>query len=333
MRPHHVIAAILLLCASWSVALASAVDVAQYLALRKKQSAVPVRITRDDPLAYQGKIVEVRGRLSGVSKSETRGCLIVSTDDGSYVIHSQQLPSESTGTQLACLARVGDGADCSAGGLQLVAWTYDADLRRAEESTGKAPAKAPEPKKIEPTAGKAEPAKPQAKKTAELTVEDYVAIYRKAIKGFNKRLSDKQADTIARSVLGFSTRYVVDPRLVCAVILAESNFRVDATSHCGAMGLGQLMPGTAAGLGVSNAYDPVENIYGSVRYIKSMLDRMSGKKHYNDLTWNDLAKALAAYNAGPGAVKKHGGVPPYKETQGYVKKVTAIYKKLCGVSS
>jgi len=84
---------------------------------------------------------------------------------------------------------------------------------------------------------------------------------------------------------------------------------------------------------VSNAYDPVENIYGSVRYIKSMLDRMSGNKHYNDLTWNDLAKALAAYNAGPGAVKKHGGVPPYKETQGYVKKVTAIYKKLCGVSS
>jgi len=94
--------------------------------------------------------------------------------------------------------------------------------------------------------------------------------------------------------------------------------------------LGQLMPATAASLGVSNPYDPVENVYGSIRYIRGMLDRMSGNKSWDELTWNDLALALAAYNAGPGAVKKHGGIPPYKETQNYVRKVTSIYKKLCG---
>jgi soluble lytic murein transglycosylase-like protein len=92
------------------------------------------------------------------------------------------------------------------------------------------------------------------------------------------------------------------------------------------------MPTTAAGLGVNNAYDPTENIYGSTRYIKSVLDRVTGNKHWNELTWNDLSLGLAAYNAGPGAVRKHGGIPPYKETQNYVRKVTSIYKKLCGVS-
>jgi soluble lytic murein transglycosylase-like protein len=91
------------------------------------------------------------------------------------------------------------------------------------------------------------------------------------------------------------------------------------------------MPSTAAGLGVNDSYDPVQNIYGSVRYVKGMLDRMSGNKKWNELTWYDLSLALAAYNAGPGAVKKHGGVPPYKETQNYVRRVTSIYKQLCGV--
>jgi len=163
--------------------------------------------------------------------------------------------------------------------------------------------------------------------------EELIRAYRNAVKTFNHNLSDGQADAIARSIVAFSMRYGVDARLVCAVILAESNFRIGATSWCGAQGLGQLMPSTAAGLGVNNAYDPVENVYGSVRYIKGMLDRMSGNKPWHELTWNDLALALAAYNAGPGAVKKHGGIPPYKETQNYVRKVTSIYKRLCGAGS
>jgi soluble lytic murein transglycosylase-like protein len=229
--------------------------------------------------------------------------------------------------ELACLAKVSE-----TGELQMTAWTYDAELKRWEESCQKrtqpSAAATPAPRPQPATRAK----QPQTGRGATISVDQMIRIYRSAVKQFNPKLTDAQAHEIARSILGFSFRYKVDPRLVCAVILAESHFRPYATSRCGAQGLGQLMPGTAAGLGITNAYNPVENIYGSTRYIKSMLDRMSGFKHWNELTWNDLTLALAAYNAGPGAVKKHGGVPPYKETRNYVCKVTSIYKKLCGIN-
>ncbi|MCL6520346.1 MAG: lytic transglycosylase domain-containing protein [Armatimonadetes bacterium] len=143
--------------------------------------------------------------------------------------------------------------------------------------------------------------------------------YRNAIKRFNPRLSPQQLDTITASILAFSEHYGIDPRLIVALILAESNFRTNATSPKGAMGLAQLMPGTARGLGVSNPYDPVQNIAGCIKLLRSHLD-----KH------GDLSLALACYNAGAGAVKKYGGIPPYRETQNYVRKVTEIYRLLCG---
>ncbi len=109
----------------------------------------------------------------------------------------------------------------------------------------------------------------------------------------------------------------VDPALVKAIIANESAFNANATSKTGAQGLMQLEPGTAAGLGVANAYDPAQNIWGGTRYIRGLLDRFHG----------DLRLAVAAYNAGPGAVEKYGGVPPYAETQAYVENVLDSYQK------
>ena len=322
-----------LICASSALASAP-IGAKDYATQRKKLGAASLKTAKADPAAFIGKVVEIRGRLSGLSglsESGSGGTMIISTaEDGSCLIDADKLPAENPGTQLACLVKVGEGCTHGLSDLRLLCCTYDVELRRLEETWSRAEAaKAAKAAAADPKP--APPAKAAQPKQQTLTVDQIVRAYRDAIKGFNRKLTDSQADTIARSVLGFSYRYGVDARLVCAVILAESSFKVNATSGCGAMGLGQLMPTTAAGLGVDNAYDPVQNVYGSVRYIRSMLDRMAGQKSWNELTWGDLSLALAAYNAGPGAVRKHGGIPPYRETRNYVQKVSSIYKQLCGV--
>ncbi len=142
--------------------------------------------------------------------------------------------------------------------------------------------------------------------------------YKAAAKFFNPNLTDEQAEALAGAILRFSIRKGIDPRLVVAVIACESSFRPDAVGKKGEIGLGQLKPETAAGLGV-DPHDPIQNIEGCVGYIKQQLER-----------FGSLELALAAYNAGPTSVSKAGGIPQNSVTPRYVQKVLELYRKLCG---
>jgi soluble lytic murein transglycosylase-like protein len=126
-----------------------------------------------------------------------------------------------------------------------------------------------------------------------------------------------QLEAYQAAIDSAARQYRIDPALVRAVIHAESAFRPQAISSKGAMGLMQLMPGTAREMGVVNAMAPEQNIRGGVKYLALLLDENRG----------NLRLATAAYNAGPGAVKRYGGVPPYQETQTYVRRVKILHDR------
>ena len=130
-------------------------------------------------------------------------------------------------------------------------------------------------------------------------------------------LASQESD-IDEIVETFSNQYGIDSDFIKAIIKQESGFNPKATSKKGAMGLMQLMPKTAESLGVINAYNPWENVEGGVKHLKSLMEKYGNNKEL----------ALAAYNAGSSAVQKYGGIPPYKETQNYVKAIMETYNKV-----
>ncbi len=143
-----------------------------------------------------------------------------------------------------------------------------------------------------------------------------------AVRGY---VPDEVLDEIGSAVAGgdlvrlaedAARRHGLDPALVLSVVAVESGFRPEAVSPKGAQGLMQLMPRTAASLGVSDAFDPEQNLDAGVRHLEALVRQYGG----------DLTRALAAYNAGQGAVARYGGVPPYPETRAYVRRVLERYR-------
>jgi soluble lytic murein transglycosylase-like protein len=127
-------------------------------------------------------------------------------------------------------------------------------------------------------------------------------------------VSELPADvSFGAEITAAAKKHGIDPALLAGLVKQESGFNPNAGSPAGARGLTQLMPGTAAGLGVTNVLDPIQSLDGGAKYLRQQLDAFGG----------DVTRALAAYNAGPGAVQRYGGVPPYAETQNYVRIVQA----------
>lgn len=146
--------------------------------------------------------------------------------------------------------------------------------------------------------------------------------YAGVLRMFDPQLSHALARRLALRVVAEADAAGIDARLVVALVAVESSWTIGARSHAGAAGLGQLMPGTAAELGVDPA-DPDANLHGTVAYLRALL------VHYGRHTPQvQYALAVAAYNAGPGAVDRYGGIPPYAETELYVTRVFALWRQL-----
>ncbi len=319
-------------------------DVAVFVKARQSLKALPVggvSVLQGNVEAYRGKVVELTATVRGVSRVEDALVVVLQSADGASVCPRAEGSSslhEQLGAQLRVLLRLGDNNLVGVSDVQLIGAVHEVDIARWEAEQAKKATQKPSSRAstIRPLASRFTTPVRTSQGTV-ITFEQWrdavYDAYARAISRFNPRLKSQQVEVITNSILAFSWYYRVDPRLVVAMVLAESGFRPDAVSRAGAMGLGQLMPGTARGLGVNNPFDPVQNLAGAIRLLHGHLNTYSGGRAYREgtVSWNDIILAMAAYNAGSGAVRKHGGVPPYRETQTYVRRVIDLYQKLCGI--
>lgn len=288
--------------------------------------------------------VELIGDVSGKASCGTSlpdrppRTLMMILDDGSSIALAagEEIDALRVGHRIAVIAST--RASSSSDELTLESWVHALDLPREPD-----PAEdAPEPDAAEPPES-AEPASPargehtrppsvasgeralsRPEPVASLiTEDDAIEIWKSWVLDLNSKLSDEQARNIVRWVLHYSHEYDVNHRLIFALIKWESWFNPSCISHAGAIGLMQLMPGTARGLGV-DPYNVQQNIDGGTRYLAEQLGKYRDRANYER-----VILALACYNAGPNAVKRAGHrVPNIRETQNYVKKVSETFYEL-----
>jgi len=302
-----------------------------------------------DPASYGGRTFEVSAQVGGFVTADDARTVLLSLGALSLAV---RMPSGAgdpswlaSGQVVRALVRVdAGGSGLSSPRLTLLAAAPEAEvsaLERRGSSRALLPSRGAPSLRMQaharrlgeeagrmPSAAIAVPAGLSAR------AQQIYAPYWNAVRGMNPRLAQSDVDKITSSILYFSDRNDVDPRLIMAMIICESGFDIHSTSRTGAAGLGQLMPGTARGLGVTDPYDPVQNIGASVRLLRGHLDSYGGAPaHAGVIPLSQIALTMAAYNAGPGAVRRYHGVPPYRETRRYVAKVAALYQKMCGTRS
>jgi hypothetical protein len=307
------------------VGAASAQSLNDYLVLRKAN-----KISKSSSIGsldnfVGSKVLEIKCVVHGVMQFEDRTSIYVEYPDnrGEQVVDAKEIPSWLSGgpVEVRLLVKATRKEEFGAVQVDLIAAASSAEISAYEVANA--------PKVVKTaTSGR--------KKGATVTSRGHsrgkivgdpkvVSIYASFIKNHNRRLTDDKAYEIAEAVIRWSLTYNIDARLVVAVLITESDFNPACLSNAGAMGLGQLMNDNCKEYGINNPYDTNQNLYGTVRQLREHLDRYPGADHNPQ----KLALALAAYNAGPGAVRKYGGVPPYRETQNYIKRIFTRYRQLC----
>jgi hypothetical protein len=271
---------------------------------------------RADP----GRPLQLSGIIQGVAVTgEKRTVMLTLVDQTTVVIEGAgEQPELQTGSRVRCLVKAAGPSVSSR--LDLVDVTWDKTPVEVLTEAARAALKLPVRDKREIALAAEGVRRAEAvQKPTTTRGGNQGTVIKRAIAYLNPRLTATEINTISESILAYSERYGVDPYLVVAVVAAESRFNPNARSYKGAAGLGQLMPATAAAHGV-DPYDPVANLEVAIRIISRNLQK------YN----NDPLQALAAYNAGTGAVQRYGGVPPYRETRNYLWKIYEYYCWLRG---
>jgi len=314
-----------------------------------------------DPQAYAGRVLgfqaQVKGRIDDGTKTEI---FALTRDEQTLKITCPGgCEAAGLGLWIAVLVRVSDGGP--AAGLVAIAATRIAEPQRV--TTSSAPiaggangaagiggagrpafADPPQQEPIEQPiengttpAGvdglqqrdQAVPATPQNYQARPVAAsqDQAIAIIESYIYSRNKRVSAAERRLIASEIVRWSLYHGMRWEFFTAVVTAESNFNRRCVSTAGAMGLGQLMPFNCTEYGVTDPYDIRQNLRGSAQHLREFLDRYRERD-----PWTQLSLTLACYNAGPGAVKKYGGVPPYNETRTYIQRVAKYYMQLVNMS-
>ncbi|MCW5938045.1 MAG: lytic transglycosylase domain-containing protein [Fimbriimonadaceae bacterium] len=320
---------------------APAQDLETYLRLRKQHGIVQAA-DADALAAFVGKrVFEIRGTVRGIVKGSDGELLILdSAESGQHFVRAQSAPEwlRHGAVPARMIVRAQRESETGPLNAELLGAAPESDVAARERKAAPKPKVASSSGSTTSRSGRRPPSMPgNLPSVQDPVVEPRSQIsprlaeihpsYARFIRRHNPKLSAAMADRIAENILLYSAHFGVDPRLIMAIVMTESDFRPETTSHKGAMGLGQLMPVNVKELGLSNGYDIDQNLYGTVKLVRGHLEK------YNSRTGDSfeaLVLALAGYNAGDGAVKRHGGVPPYRETQNYVKKVIERYAQLTG---